>query len=283
MTASPESRQGLAPVTVVEPIDGIAWPNLDELWRYRDTLYFLARRDVAIRYKQTVVGVLWVILQPVAFAVVFAAFLSLFGSVPSQGVPYGFFALTGMTLWLFFVAAMTQVSKSTVASAELISKIWFPRLIIPLSALGPALADLVASSVVLFVAMPIFGVAPTLKLFAFPVAIAVALSCAFSLGLWFSAIAVRYRDIEQLVPFLIQILLFVTPILYPAEIVPDNLQTLYAFNPLVGMVELFRWTILPEAPFDLLHLGVTLGFIAITLPTGLVYYERRQHLFADVI
>jgi lipopolysaccharide transport system permease protein len=282
MAAHPSAGPG-APTTVIEPAEGLRWPKLAELWRYRDTLYFLARRDIAVRYKQTVIGLVWVLLQPIAFALVYTAFLSLLGSIPSQGVPYGVFALTGMTVWLFFSMGLTRVSDSTVAGTALISKIWFPRLIIPLSAIGPAVIDLMASTIVLLVAMLIFGVVPEPKILLLPVAALVAGLASFSIGLWFSAIAVRYRDIQQLVPFLLQVLLFLTPIIYPFELVPGRLQTLYAFNPLVGMVELFRWTVLPQAPFPGSHLAITLGFIAVLLPSGLVFYERRQHLFADVI
>jgi lipopolysaccharide transport system permease protein len=270
-------------VTVIEPPSGTHWPNLLELWRYKDTLYFLARRDIAVRYKQTVIGLVWVILQPIAFALVYTAFLSLIGSVPSQGAPYGVFALTGMTVWLFFAMGMARVSDSTVASTALIQKIWFPRLIIPLAAIGPALVDLVASTTVLFLAMLAFGVMPDPKIVMLPFAALVAALAAFGIGLWFSAIAVRYRDIQQLVPFLMQVLLFVTPIIYPFELVPKNVQTLYSLNPLVGMVEFWRWAVLPGAPFPGTHLAITLAFIAIVVPTGLVFYERRQHLFADVI
>src|SRR3954453_18512962 len=155
-TVSPVERPPV--VTGIEPPRGRHWPNLPELWRYRDPLYFLARRDIAVRYKQTVIGLVWVILQPIAFALVYTAFLSLIGSVPSQGAPYGVFALTGMTIWLFFAVAMARVSDSTVASSGLIQKIWFPRLIIPLAAVGPALVDLVASTGVLALAMAVFGV-----------------------------------------------------------------------------------------------------------------------------
>jgi lipopolysaccharide transport system permease protein len=270
-------------VTVIEPARGTHWPNFRELWHYRDTLYFLARRDVAVRYKQTVIGLVWVILQPVAFALVYTAFLSLIGSVPSQGAPYGVFALTGMTIWLFFGVAMARVSDSTVASTNLIQKIWFPRLIIPVAAVGPALVDLVASSAVLGLAMLVFGVMPAPKIVFVPFAALIAMLSAFGIGLWFSAIAVRYRDIQQLVPFLMQVLLFATPIIYPFELVPKSVQTLYSLNPLVGMVETWRWAILPGAPFPGTHLLITLVFIAIIVPTGLVFYERRQHLFADVI
>jgi lipopolysaccharide transport system permease protein len=283
MVASPESAETMRPTTVIEPARGVHWPEFADLWRYRDTLYFLARRDIAVRYKQTVIGVLWVILQPVAFALVYSAFLSLIGSVPSQGVPYGVFALTGMTVWLFFAMGLTRVSDSAVSGATLISKIWFPRLIIPLAAIGPAVVDIVASSFVLLVAMLVFGVVPEPKMLLLPVAAVVAGLASLGIGLWFCAISVRYRDIQQLVPFLLQILLFLTPIIYPFQVVPARLQTIYSFNPLVGMVELFRWAALPQAPFPGSHLVVTLVFIAIVLPTGLIYYERRQHLFADVI
>jgi lipopolysaccharide transport system permease protein len=283
MVASHENVESMRPTTVIEPARGIHWPRFAELWQYRDTLYFLARRDIAVRYKQTAVGLVWVILQPVAFALVYTMFLSLVGSVPSQGVPYGVFALTGMTVWLFFAMGLTRVSDSAVSGAPLISKIWFPRLIIPLSAIGPAVVDVVASTFVLLVAMLLFGVIPEAKILLLPVAATVAALAALGIGLWFCAISVRYRDIQQLVPFLLQVLLFLTPIIYPFEIVPARLQTVYSFNPLVGMVELFRWTALPDAPFPGTHLAITLVFIAVVLPTGLIYYERRQHLFADVI
>ena len=283
MVASHERAASMRPATVIEPARGIHWPKFAELWRHRDTLYFLARRDIAVRYKQTVVGLLWVILQPVAFALVYTAFLSLIGSIPSQGVPYGFFALTGMTVWLFFAMGLTRVSDSAVAGAEIISKIWFPRLIIPLAAIGPAIIDLVASTFVLLAAMLVFGVVPEAKILLLPAAALVAALTALGIGLWFCAISVRYRDIQQLVPFMLQVLLFLTPIIYPFELVPERLQTLYSLNPLVGMVELFRWTVIPAAPFPGTHLAITLAFIAVVLPSGLIYYERRQHLFADVI
>jgi lipopolysaccharide transport system permease protein len=281
--ATRTKAEPVAPMTVIEPAEGIHWPNMGELWRYRDTLYFLARRDVAVRYKQTVVGLVWVILQPIAFALVYTAFIGFIGSVPSQGVPYGVFALTGMTVWLPFAMGLTRVSESTVAGAPLISKIWFPRLIIPLSAIGPAVIDLAASSLVLLVAMLVFGVVPDPKILLLPGAALVACLAALGIGLWFSAISVRYRDIQQIVPFLLLVLLFLTPIIYPFEIVPAQLQTIYAVNPLVGMVEFFRWTVIPSAPFPGSHFAITLAFIAIVVPTGLLYYERRQHLFADVI
>jgi lipopolysaccharide transport system permease protein len=214
---------------------------------------------------------------------VYTAFIRVIGSVPSQGVPYGVFALTGMTVWLPFSTGLARVSDSTVAGAALISKIWFPRLIIPLAAIGPAIIDLAASTLVLLLAMLVFGVVPDPKILLLPAAALVAWSAALGIGLWFSAISVRYRDIQQIVPFLLLIFLFLTPIIYPFELVPARLQAIYAVNPLVGMVEFFRWTVIPMAPFPGSHLAVTLVFIAIVVPTGLLYYERRQHLFADVI
>jgi lipopolysaccharide transport system permease protein len=272
------------PITVIEPAGkGLHWPNMRELWRYRDTLYFMARRDVAVRYKQTVIGLLWVILQPIAFALVYTAFIGLIGSIPSQGVPYGVFALTGMTVWLPFGTGLTRVSESTVAGSPLISKIWFPRLIIPLSAIGPAIIDLAASTLVLLVVMLLFGVIPEPKILLLPAAALVAFLAAIGIGLWFSAVSVRYRDIQQIVPFLLLVLLFLTPIIYPFEVVPIRLQAIYSVNPLVGMVEFFRWTVIPDAPFPDLRLAITLAFLAIVVPSGLLYYERRQHLFADVI
>src|SRR4051794_38679486 len=184
--ATDMSPEPVGPTTVIEPARGIHWPKMRELWRYRDTLYFLARRDIAVRYKQTVIGLVWVVLQPIAFALVYTAFLTLIGSVPSEGAPYGVFALTGMTIWLFFAVAMSRVSDSTIASTGLIQKIWFPRLIIPLAAGGPALVDLAASSSVLGVALLFFGVLPAAKVVFVPFAAVVALLSALGIGLWFS-------------------------------------------------------------------------------------------------
>jgi lipopolysaccharide transport system permease protein len=284
MLASDPARHDPArPVAVFEPVRGLAWPSFRDVWRYRDTLYFLSRRDIAVRYKQTLIGVAWVVLQPIAFALVYAAFLQFFGSVPSQGVPYAVFALAGMTVWLFFANVLTKVSTSTVASANLISKIWLPRLIIPLAGVAPAVVDLAAGTVVLMGAMLVAGVLPATKILLLPFACLLAAAFAFTVGLWFSAIIVRYRDVEQLVPFLLQILLFTTPILYPFEAVPESVQPIFAANPLVGMVEAFRWVTLPQAPFPAMHIAVTVVFVAIALPIGLLFFERRQQEFADVI
>lgn len=271
------------PKIVVEPPRGFPWPRLGDVWRYRDTLYFMARRDVAVRYKQTAIGVLWVVLQPVAFALVYSGFLSLLGAIPSQGVPYPIFALTSMTVWLYWVNAMARISDSTVQSSNLISKIYFPRIVIPVAAGLPPIVDLCVSFSVLMVAMALFGVGIELKLALVPLAVLLAMATAFGVGLWFSALAVRYRDIQQLVPFLIQVLLFVTPILYPFEVVPESIQTIYSFNPLVGMVELFRWAVIPSAPLAVEHLLITLVSTTVLVVTGLLYYERAQREFADVI
>jgi lipopolysaccharide transport system permease protein len=214
---------------------------------------------------------------------VYAAFIGLIGSIPSQGVPYGVFALTGMTVWLPFGSGLTRVSESTVSGAPLISKIWFPRLIIPLSAIGPAVIDLAASALVLLVVMLLFGVIPEPKIVLLPVAALVAFTASLGIGLWFSAISVRYRDIQQIVPFLLLVLLFLTPIIYPFEVVPPRLQAIYSLNPLVGMVEFFRWTVIPDAPFPDVRFAITIAFLAIVVPSGLLFFERRQHLFADVI
>ena len=214
---------------------------------------------------------LWVVLQPVAFALVYASFLTLFGSIPSQGVPYGVFALTSMTLWLFLVAAMSRVSDSTVSSAPLISKIWFPRMIIPLAALGPAIVDLLVSSVVLLAAMLLFGVVPEAKILLAPFAALLALLCALGVGVWFSAIAVRYRDIEQLVPFLTQILLFVTPILYPSDVVPHAVAGAPRPEPARRDGRDFPVDGAAGRAVPGTDLAITLVFVAIVLPTGLRY------------
>jgi lipopolysaccharide transport system permease protein len=268
---------------LIEPAGGWRLPNLREVANSADLVYFLAKRDVAVRYKQTVVGALWAVLQPLLLAGIFSVFLGQLTDVPSEGTPYALFALAGMTMWLFVANAMARCSESTVSSANLISKVYFPRIAIPLAAVMVPVIDFVAAFFVLVSILVIAGETPGPQLVLAPIVFAVALAITLGIGLWLSAIVVRYRDVSLVVPFLIQVLLFVTPILYPVSLIPDSYQALYSLNPLVGVLEAFRWTVLPDAPAP----GTLMLISAITglalLVTGLVYFTRAERRFADVI
>jgi lipopolysaccharide transport system permease protein len=270
------------PRELIEPPRGWPRPDLGEVWRNRELVYFLARRDIAVRYRQTVVGAAWAIVQPVGFAVVFSLILDLFGRPPAGGVPYPVFALAGLTLWLFVSSCLSQIATSTISNAALISKVYFPRLVIPLAALIPPFVDFLVACAVLAGAMAIYGVAPAPGIVVLPIVVLVAAGTVLGAGLWLAAFGVRYRDVQHVVPFAVQLGLFVSPVLYQLSLVPDDLQLIYALNPMVGVLEAFRWALLgTEWPGAILLIPLLVG--ALLLASGLFYFTRAQARFADDI
>jgi lipopolysaccharide transport system permease protein len=269
---------------VITPPSGWQPPNLREVWEYRDLLYFLVKRDVSIRYRQTLIGTVWAILQPLLLAVVFSVFLGHYANVPSgDGVPYPVFALTGMAMWLYFSQAMQFASDSTVASRELIGKVWFPRLVIPIAAVLPPAIDFLPAFAVALIVQLAYGVVPPVQILLVPFLALLTLFVALGIGLWLSALNVKYRDIRLAVPFLIMVGLFVTPIIYPFEAVPDAAQAFYALNPMVGVLEAYRWMLFPDADWPGLLLLIPLATSAVLLVTGAWYFARAERSFADVI
>jgi lipopolysaccharide transport system permease protein len=268
---------------VLVPPKGWAFPNLRELWEHRDLVYFLVRRDVVIRYKQALIGPLWAVIQPLALAAVFTVFLGLVAKVdPPEGIPYPVYAVTGMVMWLAFSQMLERTSRSTIDSENLISKIYFPRIAIPVAAALPPIVDFAVGFVVVVALDLAYGFAPTVKIFAAPAALLLALMTALGFGLWLSALNVKYRDIQLAVPTILLIGLFITQIAYPLDQVPAQLQPIYALNPMVGVIELFRWSLIPnDWPGLLLVIPVITGIV--TLVTGALYYERAQRNFADFI
>lgn len=274
-------------ITVIEPERGWGFPDLREIWEHRDLVYFLARRDIVSRYRQAVVGTAWVLLQPILLAAVFTVFLSVLQKVQGPpGVPYSLFAVTGMVLWLAFATAVSNGSLSATSSEELISKIYLPRAVIPLSAVLPSTVDFLFGFLVLVGAAIAYGFTPDLKLLTVPFIWGLALMTALGFVLWFSALNVRYRDVGQVVPFLILVGLFVSPILYPFDLiveqVPSSVHVLYALNPVVGLLEMFHWALLgTEWPGNLMLVPVATSVIL--LITGALYFKRAERSFADFI
>jgi lipopolysaccharide transport system permease protein len=282
-TGSPSSAR-VTSLRVIEPPLGFNLPSVREIWEHRDLLYFLVRRDVAVRYKQSAIGVLWAVLQPLLLAVVFSVFFGLLAKVPSQShIPYPLFAVSGMVLWLFFSATLTTSATSTVQSAELISKVYFPRVLIPLAAALAPLVDLAVALLVVLGAMLIYGVTPNVQVVLLPLVVGLSVTTAFGLGMLLSAMNVKYRDVHLTVPFLILVGMFITPITYPIRLIPHAYQALYSVNPMVGVLETYRWMLFPHTPFPTTAFLMSLAVSVVLLLGGALYFKRAERDFADVI
>lgn len=257
--------------------------NFPELWRYRELLFFQALRDVKVRYKQTVLGVAWAVLQPVLTMVVFSIFFGRLARVPSDGLPYPVFSFCALLPWQLFAYALTQSSSSLVENAQVLTKVYFPRLIIPLAAVLAGLVDFAIAFVVLIAMMVGYGIVPGWAVLTVPLFTALAVAAALAVGLWLSALNVRYRDVKYTIPFLAQLWLFVTPVAYPSSLVPESWQALYGLNPMAGVVEGFRWALLGNTPPPGPILMVSVFATALLLVGGLYYFRRMEKTFADIV
>ncbi len=257
--------------------------NVAELWRYRELLLFQALRDVKVRYKQTVLGVAWAVLQPVLTMVVLSIFFGKLAQIPSDGMPYPVFAFCALLPWQLFAYALTQSSGSLVENAQVLTKVYFPRLIIPLASVLAGLVDFAIAFVVLIAMMITYGMMPGWAVLTVPLFTALAVATALAVGLWLSALNVRYRDVKYTIPFLAQLWLFVTPVAYPSSLVPSAWQTLYGLNPMVGAVEGFRWALLRNAPPPGPMFSVSVLATSLLLIGGLYYFRRMEKTFADVV
>jgi homopolymeric O-antigen transport system permease protein len=281
--SAPTGRESL-PVTVIEPVKGWSWPNWGELWAKRELIYVLARRDVAILYKQSVIGAAWAVVQPLALAAVFSLFFGLLAHIRTgTDVPYPVFAVLGMVTWLFFASALAKVSSSTVDNAPLISKVYFPRLVIPLATVLAPTVDFAVGMLVAIAVTLAYGVIPPVQVVLIPLIVPCVLAVVLGLGLWLAAIHVKYRDVGNVVSFAILLGLFITPIVYPFSNIPDAYHVLYGLNPMVGVLELMRWMVLPGSGFPLMLMVVTVIESAVLIATGILFYGRAERSFADVI
>jgi homopolymeric O-antigen transport system permease protein len=271
------------PVTVIEPSRGWVSLRLRALWRSRELLYFLIWRDVKVRYKQTLLGAAWAILQPLLTMVVFSIFFGKLARMPSDGVPYPLFAYVALVPWTFFANGLILSSGSLVSNQTLLRKVYFPRLVIPVSAVAAGLIDFGIAFVVLLGLAARYGVPLSANMIWLPALVLLALVTALGVGLWFAALNVLYRDIQYVVPFLVQVWLYATPIVYPSSLVPERWRTLYAINPMVGVVEGFRWALLGTgtAPGPMILVS---GIAAVvTLIGGMFFFRRMEKTFSDVV
>jgi lipopolysaccharide transport system permease protein len=272
-----------APAVTIQPSTGWVALGLRDLWAYRELLYFLVWRDIKVRYRQTVLGAAWAIIQPLFTMVVFAVFFGRLAKMPSDGIPYPLFAYAALVPWTFFANAMSQAANSLVGSAGLITKVYFPRLVVPLGSVLSGVIDFLLAFAVLLVLMPWYGVGFSFRLLALPLFFLLAVTTALAVALWLSALNVEYRDVRYTVPFLTQFWLFATPVAYPSSLLSEPWRTMYGINPMVGVVEGFRWALVNTGPTPGPILVVS-SLTALALLVGGAYYFRRlERTFADRI
>lgn len=271
------------PKIIIRPTDGWVAINFHELWEYRELLYFLTWRDIKVRYKQTALGAAWAVIQPFFTMVVFSLFFGRLAQVPSDGIPYPVFAYCALVPWSFFAGSLDRAGNSLVTSANLLTKVYFPRLVIPMSAVLAGLIDFVIAFIVLVAMMLAYGITPTWAVVTLPFFLLLALMTALGVGLWLSALNVQYRDVRYTIPFITQFWLFASPVAYSANLVPEQWRWLYGINPMAGVIDGFRWALLgrQSAPGPLLI--VSLVMVVLLFVGGLFYFRRMEKSFADVV
>ena len=282
--SSPAGATGTSPETIVlRPRSGWEAIGWGELWRYRELLWFLALRDIKVRYKQTALGAAWAILQPLLTMLVFSVVFGRLAHIPSEGIPYPVFAYCALLPWQLFAYALTQSSNSLVTNQRLITKVYFPRLVVPIASLLCGLLDFAVAFPVLLGLMLYYGIVPGVAVAALPLLVLLALLTSLAAGLWLSALNAIYRDVQYALPFLTQFWLFVTPVAYPASLVPERWRWLFGLNPMAGVVEGFRWALLgrPHPPGPLVAVSVV--SVLVLLAGGLFYFRRMEREFADLV
>lgn len=283
VTSLPGRARNQKPTLRIRPTKGWVALNIRELWQYRDLLWILVERDIKVIYKQTALGMTWVALQPLIAAIILAVIFGRVAKLPSDGVPYLLFVFCGLTAWNYFSHATQRSSNSLVRDAQLVSKVYFPRMLIPLSHTFAALVDFAVMLVMLFVFMAVYRVPLTLRLLAVPGFLFLTATTATAVALWFSALSVRYRDCNYALPFFLQIWMYASPVVYPTSMVSPRWQTLFALNPIVSCIEGFRWAVLGRSALNptILCLSVTVSLLA--LVSGAFFFRRVERTFADII
>jgi homopolymeric O-antigen transport system permease protein len=277
------TTQAGAPIITITPSRGWVPLRVRDVWEYRELLYFLIWRDVKVRYKQTVLGAAWAVIQPLLTMVVFSVFFGRLAKMPSDGIPYPIFAYAALVPWTFFAHGLNQASNSLVGGANLIKKVYFPRLVMPIAAVLSGLIDFVLAFGVLLGMMLFYGIVPSAKMLVLPLFALLAMVAALGVALWLSALNVEFRDVRYVVPFLTQLWLFATPIAYPSSLLSERWRTIYAINPMVGVVEGFRWALLDTATAPGPMVLVSTLVALLLLVAGAYYFRRTEATFADVV
>ncbi len=270
------------PVKVIHASSGRGSDKLRELWIYRELVYFLSWRDIKVRYKQTALGIGWAVIQPFFTMVVFSLFFGKLGQIPSDGLPYPVFTYTALLPWTFFANSLFMASNSLVNNTNLITKVYFPRIAIPLSTVISGLLDFLIAFIVLLGMMIFYKIWPTTAIIFLPLFLLLAMMTSLGTALWFSALNVQYRDIRYVIPFLTQFWLFMTPVAYPSSLLSESWRVLYGLNPMVGVVEGFRWALLGTASPSA-TIGVSIGAASVFFIGGVIYFQKMEEFFADVV
>lgn len=266
----------------ISPTSGWRDLNLQEVWEHRELLYFLVWRDIRVRYKQTLIGVAWSVVQPLFTMLIFTAFFGMLAKLPSDKLPYPLFYYAALLPWTYFSGALQQVTNTMIEHQRVITKVYFPRVILPLAAVLAGLVDFAVAVPLLAGMMVIYGIVPGFAMLLLPAFLLLAVVTAFAVGLWLSALNAIYRDVRYVVPFFIQCWMFASPVVYPSSLVPEHWRALYGINPMAGVIEGFRWAVLGQGQAPML-LGVSLLTVLIVLVGGLLYFQRMEGTIVDVV
>lgn len=283
VSSSSKDRLKGIPTIRIQPTEGWTSIKLSEIWNHRELIMIFIWRDLKVRYRQTVIGVLWAIFQPFLTMVVFSVFFGRLAQIPSDEIPYPIFSYTALVPWTFFANGINQASNSLINNADMIKKIYFPRLTMPIASVLAAVVDFILAFLILLGMMFYYGFIPTINILWFPVFVLLALITALGVGFWFSAMNVQFRDVRYMIPFITQAWLFATPVAYPSSLLAEPWHTLYGLNPMVGVVEGFRWALLGTDTAPGLMFGVSFIVSLLILMSGIVYFRRMEKVFADVI
>lgn len=282
-TASTSRPTRAVPTVVIRPQRGLVNLDLAGLWEFREILYFLVWRDIKLRYKQTAIGAAWAVLQPLATMAIFTIIFGHLAKIPSDGLPYAIFSFTGLLPWIYFSQAIARSGGSVVGDANLIKKVYFPRLLIPIAAVLSPLVDFLISFVILLGMAAWFGIRPGWNILTVPLFLVLAMISALAAGLWLSALNVRYRDVGHALPFLIQIWLYASPVAYSVALIPEKWRLVYGLNPMAGAIEGFRWALLHKDRPALGVMAMSTVVVLALLIGGVIFFKRFERSFADVV
>lgn len=282
LTDKSRSANFKSPVKIIRPLDGWMPIDLKELWEYRELVYTFAMRDIKVRYKQTALGAAWAVIQPFMMMVVFTIFFGNLAKIPSEGIPYPLFSYAALLPWTLFSEGITRSTNSMITNANIMTKVYFPRLVMPISGILSPLIDFMIAFIILIAMMLYYGFVPTINIVWLPVFILLALMTSLGVGLWLSAFNVQYRDFQYTLPFLIQLWLFASPVVYPSTLLPDSYRWIYGLNPMAGVIEGFRWTLLGTNPPSTM-IAFSFVIVMVVLISGAYYFKRMEKTFADVV